>query len=133
MFDISTKLGEIRFSQGIVNKIVMKAAEEYGGKVILHNYKGKYMDMMPGLASKINLYDETSGSVDFFQNDEGYTIKAYLVLKFGTSIKMVTEGMIDSIYENAEKILGEKPQLVTIVVTGILSKNIAKRHIEVSR
>lgn len=133
MFDIETKLGEIRFSQGIINKIVMKAAEAYDGKVILHNYKGKYMDMMPGLASKINLYDESTGSVEFTQKDDGYTLKVYIVLKFGTSIKMVTEGMIDSIYENAEKILGKRPEMVTIVVTGILSKNIAKRHIEVSK
>lgn len=133
MFDMETKLGKIHFSQGIINKIALKAAESYDGKVLLHNYKGKYMDMMPGIASKMNLYDESTGSVEFAQNEEGYTLKAHIVLKFGTSIKMVTEGMIDSIYENAEKILGEKPAKVTVVVTGILSKNIAKRHIEVSK
>ncbi len=133
MFDIETKLGDIHFSSNIINKIAEKAVEGCGGKVMLHNYKGALKDVMPVWASKMNLYDESAAGVEFTKLDDGYTMKLYVVLKFGTSIKAVTSEIIDSIYENAEKILGEKPKKVTVVVTGVVSKNIAKRHIEVSR
>lgn len=133
MFDIETKLGDIHFSSNIVNKIVEKAVESCDGKAMLHNYKGALKDVMPVVASKINLYDESAASVEVIQLDEGFAMKVYVVLKFGTSIKAATSKIIDSIYENTEIILGKVPEKVTVVVTGVVSKNIAKRHIEVSR
>ena len=57
----------------------------------------------------------------------------YVVIHFGTSIKRVTEKLIDGIYENLERVMKIKPKTVKVVVTGTLSKNIVKRHIEVSR
>ena len=45
----------------------------------------------------------------------------------------MTNEIIDYIYEETEKILGERPEKVTIVITGTVSKNVARRHIEVSR
>lgn len=133
MFDIETKLGDIHFSPNIVNKIAEKAVEGCGGKVMLHNYKGALKDVMPVMASKMNLYDESAAGVEVTKLDDGYMMKVYVVIKFGTSIKTVTSEIIDSIYENAEIILGRKPERVTVVVTGVVSKNIAKRHIEISR
>ena len=133
MFDIETKLGDIHFSSNIINKIAEKAVDSCGGKVMIHNYKGALKDVMPVMASKMNLYDESAAGVELSKYGEGYMIKVYVVVKFGTSIKAVTSEIIDSIYENAEIILGRKPEKVMVVVTGVVSKNIAKRHIEVSR
>jgi len=133
MFDIETKLGDIHFSSNIINKIAEKAVDSCGGKVMLHNYKGALKDVMPVWASKMNLYDDSAASVEITRLGESYMMKVYVVIKFGASIKAVTSAIIDSIYENAEIILGKKPEKVTVVVTGVASKNIAKRHIEVSR
>ena len=133
MFDIETKLGKIHFSSNIINKIVDKAVEDCDGKVILHNYKGGIMDVMPGWASKMNLYDESVSSVEVRNVTGGYIVKLYVMIKFGTSIKAVTTKILDSIYENTDKILGQKPKHVNVVITGVVSKNIAKRHIEVGR
>lgn len=117
MFDIETKMGSIHFSQHIINRIIENAVEECAGKAILNNYRG-------GL---------NSPAVEFIESEEGFELKVYIVLKFGASIKENTSIILDSIYDNAEKILGKKPLKVTVTVTGVLSKNIAKRHIEVSR
>ncbi len=117
MFDIETKLGDIHFSQNIINKIVERAVEGSKGNAILQNYKGG-----------IN-----APNVEFINDEEGYDLKIYIVMKFGASIKKTTAEIIDSVYENAEKILPAGPRNITIVITGVLSKNIAKRHIEVSR
>lgn len=133
MFDVETKFGDIHFSSNIINRIAEKAVEGCGGKVMLHNYKGPIKDVMPVMASKMNLYDDSAASVEVTKLGEGYMMKVYVVIKFGTSIKAVTSEIIDSIYENAEIMLGKKPEKVMVVVTGVVSKNVAKRHIEVSR
>lgn len=132
MFDIETKLGNIHFSHSIINKIVMEAVEGSEGKAMIHNYKGKYKNVVPDLASKINLYDEEAGSIEVTETEEGLEIKVYVVLRFGASIKETTVRIIKHIYADVEKIMGARPAKVTVVITGILSKNIARRHIEVS-
>jgi len=133
MFNMETKLGYIDFSQDIINKIVAEAVEGCNGKAEIFHYRGKLKQVMPGLASKMNLYDEEAGSIQIEETDEGVIITVYLVLRFGVSIKKTTSEIIDRIYDDVEKIFGEKPKKVTIIVTGTLSKNIVKRHIEVSR
>ena len=133
MFDIETKLGEIHFPTSVVNRIVMEAVESCGGKVDILNYKGKYKNMMPWLASRMNLYKEEAGGIQVEETEEGLILTVYVVIHFGTSIKRVTEQLIDQIYDNMEKVRKVKPKTVKIIVTGTLSKNIVKRHIEVSR
>ena len=133
MFDIETKLGEIRIPNNIINRIITESVDSCEGKAVIHKYKGKYKNMFPDIASKMNLYDEEAGGIEVTETESGMEIKVYVVIRFGNSIKNVTENIIDSIYENMEKIMGIRPAKVTVVVTGTLSKNIAKRHIEVSR
>ena len=133
MFDIETKLGEIHFPASVINRIVMEAVESCGGKVDILNYKGKYKNMMPWLASRMNLYKEETGGIQVEESEEGMILTVYVVIHFGASIKKVTEKLIDGIYENMEKVMKVKPRTVKIIVTGTLSKNIVKRHIEVSR
>ena len=133
MLNIKTQLGNINFSQNIINKIVTECVKNVGDRVILLNYKGKYMNVVPGLASKMNLYDEEAGCIHADETDQGIRINVYIAVRFGVSIKKVTREIINSIYENFEKFMGEKPARVTVTVTGTFSKNSAKRHIEVSR
>ena len=133
MFDLETKLGEIHFPATIVQRIVMEAVESCGGKVDILNYKGKYKNMMPWLASRMNIYKEETGGIQVEETEGGIVITVYVVIHFGTSIKKVTEKLIDEIYEKMEQVMKVKPKTVKVVVTGTLSKNIVKRHIEVSR
>ena len=132
VFDVETKLGNIHFSHSIINKIVIEAVEQCDGKAQIYNYKGKVMNVVPDLASKMNLYDEAAGSIEVTSTEESIEIKVYIVLQFGASIRKTTASIIKYIYEYVEKIMGKRPEKVTVVVTGILSKNIARRHIEVS-
>lgn len=133
MFDHKSKLGEIHFSNNIIYRIVSEAIAEYGGKVEILNYKGKYMNMVPGIASKMNIINEEAGSIQVKEGEGGPVITVYVVIHFGTSIKKATEKIIDNIYDIMERIMGVKPKTVRVIVTGTLSKNIVKRHIEVSR
>lgn len=133
MFKIETEVGDITYSQNIINRIVVEAVENCQGKAEIQNYKGKYMNVIPGIASRMNLYDEESGGIQIKEEEDGFDIQVYIVIRFGASIKRTTGRIIDYIYENTEKILGERPRNVTVTVTGTLSQNIVKRHIKVSR
>ncbi|NLD18789.1 MAG: Asp23/Gls24 family envelope stress response protein [Clostridiales bacterium] len=133
MFELKTKLGEINFSQNAINKIVVAAVEQCDGKAGLMNFKGKYVSNVTGIASMMNLYDEESESIQFREDEDGLELEIYIVVHFGISIKKITEKIIDYIYKNIEEMLEIKPQKVTVLVTGVMSKNIAKRHVEVSR
>ena len=133
MFEVETKLGDITFSPNIINKIAVDAVENCGGAAEILNYKGKYMNVVPGIASKMNLYDEEAGGIQVVDTENGVDIRVFIVMHFGASIKKTTEKIIDYMYEYTDKIMGERPHKITVVVTGTLSKNMAKRHIEVSR
>lgn len=133
MFKLENKLGDIVFSETIINRIVTEAVESCEGKAEILNYKGKYKNMVPGIASKMNLYDEESGGIQLTKDEDGLQIKVYIIIHLGASIKETTEKIIDYIYEYVEKMLNERPKTVNVTVTGILSKNMVKRHIEVSR
>lgn len=133
MFKLENKLGDIVFSETIINRIVTEAVESCEGKAEILNYKGKYKNMVPGIASKMNLYDEESGGIQLIKDEDGLQIKVYIIIHLGASIKETTEKIISYIYEYVEKMLNERPKSVTVTVTGILSKNMVKRHIEVSR
>jgi len=133
VFDIETKIGDIRIPNNIINRIITESVDSCGGKAVIYKYKGKYKNMFPDLASKMNLYDDEAGSIEVTETESGIEIKLYIVIRFGNSIKKTTETIIDNIYENMETIMGIRPEKVTVVVTGTLSRNIAKRNIEVSR
>lgn len=93
MADIETKYGKIHFSHSnVITRIVNKAVESCEGRVILQNYKG-------GL---------NAGSIDIVECEEGYQLKVYVVIRFGAGIKKCTSEIINSIYENTEKILWRK-------------------------
>jgi len=133
MFGIETKLGTIRLSHNIVSRIASEAVSACGGKAELLNYKGKYKNVVPGIASKMNIYDADPSSVEVVDTDGSVEIRIYIGLRFGSSIKAATSTIIDYMYEKVEAIMGQKPDKVTVIVTAMLSKNIAKRYIEVSR
>ncbi len=135
MLEMKTELGEIRFSANVIKKIVTDAVHLCNGKVYIYHYKGKYQNAMSGRASKMTLYNGDRGdpnSIEVVDSETGLKITAYLVVKFGTSIKKSCIDILYYISRNVETILGEKPESIRLIVTGIESNEIAKRHLEYS-
>lgn len=118
MLEKKTELGDIRFSRNVILKIVDDAAEKTDGKVTVQNFKGKYKSVMPG------------NNVIFKETEDGVNIDVFVVIRFGASISKCCRSMIDYIKENVEMVMGEKPNSVRIIVTGVQSNEIARRHIE---
>ena len=120
MFDRETDLGKIHFTRSVIEKIIKDAVETCDGKVFLRNYKGKVRSLVQGSDYTID------------QKEEGTDIVVYVVIAFGAGIGRYTRQMLDYIYDNVEKVMGERPNNVKIVVTGVQSKDIARRHIEIT-
>ncbi len=120
MFEKETDLGQIHFSRSVIERIIKDAVSECDGKVFLSNYKGKYMRVVPGSDYTIE------------QTDDGIDITVYVVIAFGAGIGRYSKQMLEHIYDNVEKVMGERPHYVKIVVTGVQSKKeIARRHVEI--
>ena len=121
MFNRENDIGKIHFSTSVIERIIKDAVSTCDGKVSLGNYKGKYRGVGSG------------GGIVLDETELGLDIVVYVVISFGAGIGKYSKQMIDYIKDNVEKVMGERPHNVRIVVTGVQSKkDIARRHVEIT-
>jgi len=136
MLEEKTEFGNIRFSTNVIKKIVTDAVHLTEGNVYIYHYRGKYQNAARDITAKRTLYNGDKGdpgSILVADTDTGLKIAVWIVVKFGTSIKTTCVDIIDYIFENVEKVMGEKPEIVKVIVTGVESNEIAKRNLEYSK
>lgn len=133
MFEISNELGQISFSKNVIYKICADAVELCDGNARIQNYKGRYDTKRPGLLTVFSQGDDDLDDVEIQMAGKDMAIKIYIVTRFGVSISATAETIIDHVYEQTQQVFGVRPVSVTVVITGIASKTIARRHIEFSR
>ena len=122
--NIDTEYGSIGINKSIITQMVTDAVDAYSGKARLGNAKAVF-----------NIFsNDESSNIDIVWDDEGIYINIFLIIKFGTSISRVTNGIIDYIEKNIKFTFGDIPHKIRILVTGIESKQqVIKRDIEVVR
>ncbi|MDD7308076.1 MAG: Asp23/Gls24 family envelope stress response protein [Eubacteriales bacterium] len=122
--NIDTEYGSIGINKSIITQMVTDAVDAYSGKARLGNAKAVF-----------NIFsNDESSNIDIVWDDEGIYINIFLIIKFGTSISRVTNGIIDYIEKNIKVTFGDIPHKIRILVTGIESKQqVIKRDIEVVR
>ena len=122
--NIDTEYGSIGINKSIITQIVTDAVDAYSGKAWLGNAKAIF-----------NIFsNDESSNIDIVWDDEEIYINIFLIIKFGTSISRVTNGIIDYIEKNIKVTFGDIPHKIRILVTGIESKQqVIKRDIEVVR
>ena len=123
MYKRTTEIGSITLSKNVIGNIITDAISEMNGKLVLCNSKGK-----TGMLEIKNMtFVEISGE------NENPDIKIYVLVRFGTSISLITEMLIDAVKLRVRVVTGISPETVAVVVKGVFSKNIAKRNIEVKK
>ena len=122
--NIDTEYGSIGINKSIITQMVTDAVDAYSGKVRLGNAKAVF-----------NIFsNDESSNIDIVWDDEEIYINIFLIIKFGTSISRVTNGIIDYIEKKIKVTFGDIPHKIRILVTGIESKQqVIKRDIEVVR
>ena len=115
LYKYETKEGTITIYKSVIGKIILEATGQFGGKVLL---------------SKIGGVDD-SNFMEISIGEDGLDLRFYIVIRFGTSINRVTEMLIARIKKNTDEITGLKVNSIVVVVTGIVSKQMVRRYIEV--
>lgn len=126
LYRVETEDGSIGITRAVIARIVTEAVEQFHGKVWISNAKGKVL----GVGRKLVGMDE-SDFVQIEAGDKGLDIRLNIVIRFGTSIGMVTEQLIEDIKQHIEEFTGIEVNSTAIVVTGLISKQMTRRNIEV--
>ena len=125
-----TNLGTISVSNLLFAQIIADSfkLDVCKGKVWPATKKGRQI----GTDLKFKLSDFAS-AIEVEENAEhdGIELTFSLIVKFGTSIRAVSEAIIDDVAEAIEQKHGKKPYRIKIRVAGVKSKQIAKRNLEV--
>jgi len=129
VYKLETPTGSISVTKNVIGRIISEAARKYRGKVYISNHKGS----VPGFPHKIKDAD-LIGSMDISMGENGLDLRIYVVIRFGTSIGLITDTLIEEIYLGIKELLGIEPNSVAIVVTGMIAKEqMSRRNIEVKR
>lgn len=126
LYSSETNLGKIEYDNKIIGNIIRKIVNEYNGRVMLSGSKGRIKKNI-----EKNKDSEDVSFMNMKKTEGAYTIDVYVVLKFGTSIRNTSNELIAAIKEQVTKISGINVSKVRIIITGMLSRNFTKRHIEV--
>lgn len=125
-YKFQSDLGLIMVKDSVIKRIVIESIALMNGKVKLANHKGQVAGIVAGIVG----LDDTSHII-VSRSTLGLDIKLYVVIKFGTSITKITEFLIESIREKVLENAGIEASSVSIVVSGMQAKKLARRNIEV--
>ncbi|PKM84993.1 MAG: hypothetical protein CVU86_04455 [Firmicutes bacterium HGW-Firmicutes-11] len=126
LYRLETELGSIIVREEIIGKIVAESVLSFGGRVMITNHKGKVVK----LRNRHGFLDATD-HIEITSGEKGLDLRVFIAIKFGTSIGGVTEQMIHDIKQEIEDCAGMEANSIAIVVTGLLSRQMTKRNIEV--
>ena len=137
MLELTTDFGTITVSKNVIARIVSEAIADidgFGGEVYLTNRRGKELKL-----KNAGGFVDNSGAMDIGMADTGITLRFFVMLRIGMSITAVTNRMFDYISDEILAATGMMPEEMTIVITGMYtkdgkdSKTVAKRNIEIKR
>jgi len=128
LYHTETQKGSIKIRRSVIGRIVIEAVRKFQGRVIITNYKGKPVR----LREKYGISDGAD-HIDISMGEKGLDIRVYVAIRFGTSIGLVTEQLINDIKSDIEVLTGIDANSIAIAVTGMIAKQIVPRYIEVKR
>lgn len=127
LYRLETMNGTISVDKSVVGKIIADAVGQFKGKVFISNHKGK---VVSGFAAKLGVMDDIN-HMEINLENHCIDIRFFILIRFGTSINKVTEQLIGTIKKNTEETTGLEVNSIAVVVTGMVSKQTAKRNIEI--
>ncbi|WP_324824003.1 Asp23/Gls24 family envelope stress response protein [Sinanaerobacter sp. ZZT-01] len=128
LYKIQTENGTITLFKEAVAAIIIRVMETFAGKVLIANQKGKIYHFIARVSGK-----EDGGTIEIVNGKKGFDIRIYVLIRFGSSINKTTELIIEQIKNEVEKGTGVPVNSVSVVITGVFSKQIARRNIEIKK
>lgn len=126
-----TDLGRIMISDRVFAVLIARTAsqEDFSGRIWLSTRKGRLVTgEMPGTGG-----DWTSG-VEAVLNKKGrIELSCCVIVRFGVSIRETITAFSDALAGQIRSETGRAPALIRTQLTGVLSKNVSWRSMEVVR
>jgi len=126
LYTENTGFGSVGFGAHVLGYIVKHAFEGMNGRFRASDPKGR----TPRGAAKPNSDDLSFLKAEI--NDGMVDLTVYAVIRFGAGIKVSAAALTDAIRAEVPLVTGLNVNRMTVVITGILSKNISRRNIEVT-
>ena len=123
-----TSLGLITVNDNVIAKIILRAAEKAEGRLLLSSEKGRVL----GVASRVGVGD-VLGNFSIRAEEGRYILRFSGVILFGSSIRWVSETVLDAVAEEMKSFFPQYGGEVILHIVGIKSRQIAMRDIEVKR
>jgi uncharacterized alkaline shock family protein YloU len=118
-YEVKTQSGTVALDKAVLGHIIKRETAAFSGKVVLSSAKGKPIG-------------DDVGFFDCAWTEEGaFELRVFVILRFGISISAVTHTLIRRFRSQIAALTGIRASSVTIVVKGMLSKNISRRHLEI--
>lgn len=124
----TTNLGTIIINTSIISKEVIKASTKVNENIFFATEKGKLLGSPKKVGSS-----ELSANILVDEKEGRFNLTLYIIMNFGSSIKKVTESILDDLEESFKMMFPSQPGKITIKIVGVKSKKIAARDIEVIR
>lgn len=124
----TTNLGTIIINTSIISKEVIKASTKVNESIFFATEKGKLLGSPKKVGSS-----ELSANILVDEKEGRFNLTLYIIMNFGSSIKKVTESMLNDLEESFKLMFPSQPGKITIKIVGVKSKKIAARDIEVIR
>lgn len=125
-----TQLGTISVSNLLYAQIIAEGFRQEGceGKIWPATRKGRQI----GTDQKFSI-SEFASHIEAEESFEGDSVdlEFSVIVKFGTSIREITGIVADFIAETVEAKLGKKPCQIAIRISGVKSRQVARRSLEV--
>jgi len=121
--------GVISVDDTIIKQIIETSVKSFNGKVLLSNKKGQIFDSV-----KIWGVNDSNNYFDFNDSEKGYEVNLYIIVKFGFSLTVATNTIINNLYNCINGDLGLYIQNINVIVKGIqTNKAISKRNLVYSK
>ncbi len=124
-YAIKTERGNILITKKVIARIVMDAVDKFEDKVFITNQNGKLF----GAFSRLGGLDETI-NMEINFGEKGVDIRLFIVVRFGTSIGMVTTQLMDDIQAGVNRVMGIETNSLSVVLAGTISRTIAMKYEE---
>lgn len=126
MIQYKTDKGTVGFDPGVFGMITMETALDREEIYAVTNARGKVI--RPRGTGR-----ENYGFIEIEETEleDQIDLKIYVILNFGKSIRTVAEEFGHAVRENVRNITGLSVRNLTMTVTGVKSKKIARRDLEI--
>ncbi|MDD7408333.1 MAG: Asp23/Gls24 family envelope stress response protein [Anaerovoracaceae bacterium] len=124
MIEYETERGQVRFADQIFAMIALEAAKNTEGLYALTNAKGKIMKAR-------QTGRESLGFIEVSSDSGAVDLRLYGIIRFGSSISGTAEILGRKIRSMIKDITGAETGRIMFTLTGVKSKKIARRELDI--